>query len=194
MSSSEETIKEITTSQKILDAVITCIDRWGVDNTSLNDIARDAGVSRKTIYSYYENREQLIIAAIEHKAELYVAEIIEFIKQFETPEERLVEAVICCMDKLVDDTYIKLIKESNFSAVVLESTFESDFSLAMHDKVMSEVLRGSAKLEANKSAITELVVRLIISMFLVKSPAIKDQESLRQRLQFWLLPMLENIK
>ncbi len=111
MSSSEKMTNEITTSQKILDAVIICIDRWGVDNTSLNDIARDAGVSRKTIYSYYENREQLIIAAIEHKAEIYVAEIIEFISQFETPEERLVEAVICCLDKLVDDTYIKLLFE-----------------------------------------------------------------------------------
>jgi len=43
----------------VLDAAAACIDRKGFDNTSLEEIAIEAGVSRATLYRRFGNRESL---------------------------------------------------------------------------------------------------------------------------------------
>src|SRR5581483_269565 len=40
-------------AQRIVDATLRCIARWGVAKTTLDDVARDAGCSRATIYRLF---------------------------------------------------------------------------------------------------------------------------------------------
>ena len=67
------------TQQRILDATIDCVKTWGVEKTSLNDIAKRAGVTRPTVYNYYGNRTAVIRAALlssgHHFAERVIAHI-----------------------------------------------------------------------------------------------------------------------
>lgn len=49
------------TRTRILAATLTCIERWGLAKTSLEDVAREAGLSRATLYRYFPGgREQLV--------------------------------------------------------------------------------------------------------------------------------------
>jgi AcrR family transcriptional regulator len=55
MSASEKT------RQRLLAATLRCVDRWGLDKTSLEDVAREADLSRATVYRYFPGgREQLV--------------------------------------------------------------------------------------------------------------------------------------
>jgi AcrR family transcriptional regulator len=45
----------------IVEAAMTCFDRWGVERTRMGDIARGAGVSRPTLYRYFPTKEALIV-------------------------------------------------------------------------------------------------------------------------------------
>src|SRR2546421_12104957 len=36
--------------KRIVDATLRCVARWGVNKTSLDDVPREAGLSRATIY------------------------------------------------------------------------------------------------------------------------------------------------
>jgi AcrR family transcriptional regulator len=50
-----------STRQLILSATLACIERWGLVKTSLEDVAREAGRSRATVYRTFPGgREQLV--------------------------------------------------------------------------------------------------------------------------------------
>lgn len=48
------------TRERILDAAIACFTQFGNDKTTLNDVARVAGLSRQTIYRYFPDRAALL--------------------------------------------------------------------------------------------------------------------------------------
>ncbi|GAA5216977.1 TetR/AcrR family transcriptional regulator [Corallincola platygyrae] len=52
---------------QILHAAIALFTELGFSNTSMDRIAKEAGVSKQTVYSHYENKEQLFVAAVGHK-------------------------------------------------------------------------------------------------------------------------------
>jgi AcrR family transcriptional regulator len=47
---------------RILDAAIACFTQFGNDKTTVNDVARVAGVARQTIYRYFPDRGSLLEA------------------------------------------------------------------------------------------------------------------------------------
>lgn len=49
---------------RILDAAATLILRWGYHKTTLDDISREAGVAKATIYLHWKTREELFGALI----------------------------------------------------------------------------------------------------------------------------------
>ena len=81
------------TQRKILDGAIECVKQWGVEKTSLNDIAKAAKVTRPTVYSYYENRDEVIKSSLLHAGYHFSLRLLAHIDQFQTSAERLVEAV-----------------------------------------------------------------------------------------------------
>ena len=48
------------TQRRILDAALAVMSRHGLSRLALEDVAREAGVSRQTVYRYAGNREGLI--------------------------------------------------------------------------------------------------------------------------------------
>jgi AcrR family transcriptional regulator len=50
----------------VLDAVIAELERKGVDDVSMGDVAQAAGISLRTLYRYFPDRPSLLHAAGEH--------------------------------------------------------------------------------------------------------------------------------
>src|SRR5437588_7365486 len=40
-------------AQRVVDAALRCFARWGVAKTTLDDVAREAGYSRATVYRFF---------------------------------------------------------------------------------------------------------------------------------------------
>ena len=53
---------------RLLDATVTCIARVGVTKTTLDDVAREAGCSRATLYRYFPGKPALIGALVAREA------------------------------------------------------------------------------------------------------------------------------
>lgn len=51
---------------KILDRCIRLFMKYGVKSLTMDDIAGQLGMSKKTLYQYFENKEDLVIKATEH--------------------------------------------------------------------------------------------------------------------------------
>ena len=54
-------------AQRILDAAATLILRWGYNKTTIDDIARQAGVAKGTIYLHWKTREELFMALMKRE-------------------------------------------------------------------------------------------------------------------------------
>jgi AcrR family transcriptional regulator len=55
---------DVPTSTRIRDAALVCIGRFGLAKTTVDDIAREAGCSRATLYRYYDGKPAIVKAAI----------------------------------------------------------------------------------------------------------------------------------
>ena len=49
---------------RILDAAVTLLVRWGYRKTTIDDVAREAGVAKGTIYLHWKDKTELFRAAI----------------------------------------------------------------------------------------------------------------------------------
>ena len=65
-------------ANQILDAALVCLGRVGLTKTTLDDVAREAGCGRATLYRCFANKQQLQVALVAREAgalrDLVVAE------------------------------------------------------------------------------------------------------------------------
>ncbi len=59
----------------ILNAAQTVFARYGVSKTTMNDIAREAGVARQTLYNAYPSKEAVLRASLRHAADQTIAAV-----------------------------------------------------------------------------------------------------------------------
>ena len=54
-----------STREKILQAAFTVLSRQGYENTSIKDIAEEAGVATGLVHYHYKSKQQLVLAVLE---------------------------------------------------------------------------------------------------------------------------------
>ena len=64
--------------QRILEATYACVARWGLSKTTVEDAAREAGLSRATVYRYFPGgRDELIDAVVSWQFLLFFVALYE---------------------------------------------------------------------------------------------------------------------
>jgi len=71
----EERSKRQERAERILDAAAELITRWGYSKTTIDDIAKKAGVAKGTIYLHWKTREDLFEALMEREDILLLEDI-----------------------------------------------------------------------------------------------------------------------
>lgn len=56
------------TRERILEAGVRCVRRWGLRRVSMNDVAHEAGLARRTVYAHFPDREALVLAVLVRNA------------------------------------------------------------------------------------------------------------------------------
>jgi AcrR family transcriptional regulator len=60
----------------VLDATLTCIGRVGLTKTTLDDVAREAGCARATVYRYFPGKQPLLAALVAREVEALRGELL----------------------------------------------------------------------------------------------------------------------
>src|SRR5258708_39849027 len=61
--------------ERILEAAATLLVRWGFRKTTIDDVAREAGVAKGTIYLNWRDKNELFRAAIIHPQKQAIADV-----------------------------------------------------------------------------------------------------------------------
>jgi AcrR family transcriptional regulator len=60
------------TAERILDAAFGCIERVGLARTTVEDVARAAGLSRQSVYRYFPSKDHLIMGLVLREEERFL--------------------------------------------------------------------------------------------------------------------------
>lgn len=74
---------------RILDATDRLLGRFGFQRTTMDDLAREAGVGRRTIYLHFPGKEEVFLASIDRVVERLLAELARLAAAPTPPAERL---------------------------------------------------------------------------------------------------------
>jgi AcrR family transcriptional regulator len=84
----------IAADARVLAAVRSCVERWGVAKTTLDDVAKAAGVSRATLYRLFPGGKDSAIAALgQFEIATFFAHLDEVVTPLDSLEERIVAAL-----------------------------------------------------------------------------------------------------
>jgi AcrR family transcriptional regulator len=67
----------VRTELRIRDAALVCIGRFGLAKTTVDDIAREAGCSRATLYRYFDGKPSIVRAAVVAEFDRVLSSIVE---------------------------------------------------------------------------------------------------------------------
>ncbi len=82
------------TRDAILDAVETLLGVLGYNKTTMEEIAREAQVSRRTVYCHFPNKQEVVLCSIDRIVERVVAALAEIAGSALAPDEK-VRRMLC---------------------------------------------------------------------------------------------------
>ncbi|MGW0024661.1 TetR/AcrR family transcriptional regulator [Rhodococcus sp. NPDC003383] len=94
---------------QILRAAETAIQRFGIAKTTIDDVAKETGVSRPTIYRYFRDRDTLMTSMIEARSRRLFEQAREYVSDRDTFAEQVVDGLLYLVDQGRQDAVIRLI-------------------------------------------------------------------------------------
>lgn len=94
----KEATKSRQTRRQLVDTARLLFAERGVSNITMNDVAEAAHRSRRTIYSYFQSKEDIYHAVIEEEANILLQHVMEVKKRNLPPKKRITEYIVTHLD------------------------------------------------------------------------------------------------
>lgn len=79
----------MTTRDAILDAAGTLLGRFGYHKTTMDDLAREAGVARRTLYLHFKSKDEIFLERIDRVVARLIEELRAIARSPAPAEDRL---------------------------------------------------------------------------------------------------------
>jgi AcrR family transcriptional regulator len=109
---------------RILDATMTCLTRFGFAKSTIDDVAREAGCSRATVYRYFANRNTLVIAAVDRELALLTEAITAAGDAADTLEDAIVAMFVTAARRITAHAALQRALELEPEVVLPSLSFE----------------------------------------------------------------------
>lgn len=175
----------------IVEAARLTFDRVGVRRTTMDDIAEAAGVSRKTIYNYYENKPKLIGEVIANESLEVALAAQAQLDLAAAAADLLVEAEVVWLLTARNNRWVRLLMAPEvleLSAQTLEQSERLRMVMRRFWLPILEPMQAAGRLRA---ALDETVDWLAMQHFVLLSrPSLFDGDDERTRalLRTFLVP------
>ena len=179
-------------ADRVLDAARLCIGRVGVSKTTLDDVAREAGCARATVYRYFPGKQPLVTALVDREAAFLGNHLVSAAAN----SEQLTDAVVTVVTEAT-----RLLAAHD--ALTFVATYEPDLLLRyLAFEREDAVLRAAAQLVApafvrfltpeRAERLGEWIARIALSHLFSPSETldIADPAEVRELVDDFVLPGL----
>lgn len=148
---------------RILDAALACIGRVGLAKTTLDDVARQAGCSRATVYRHFPGKAPLLVAAVDREADRLTESVLDAAAGERSVADAAVAVVTTGTRELVGSDALRFVVEHEPESLLPFISFERG------DALLAEAARRLAPafvrfVPAERALrLTEWLVRISLS-------------------------------
>ncbi len=185
------------TSGRILDAAFELFCHMGVQRTTMEDVARRAGVSRITVYRRFATKRALVDHVIRREVRRYFDQFRRDVEQADTAADRVVLGFVSSLQAFRHNPLIGGLMAADPKALVPSTIGDGGRTLATVREFVAGQLRreqdaGNVARDVNVDVVAELMVRVCSSFLVIPSHIIDldDDEQLRDVARQFLVPML----
>ena len=170
----------------LLDVARSCVERFGLSKASLSDVAEAAGVTRQTVYRYFENADDLFQSAAVLASGGFHQRMRQRVLARDSLAERMVETLVLAVLEIPKDPHLSaLVRSGDYFTV------SSALRLSFVQEEMIALAEGDLSLgERERDELSEILLRLLHS-FLADPGLPRTEDELRVFLYRWLVPMIE---
>jgi len=76
---------------EIIVSISTLFMKYGIKSVSMDDVSRELGISKKTLYQYFKDKDELVTKVVEHHAELLSGEMFKMVSENANAIEQLLQ-------------------------------------------------------------------------------------------------------
>jgi AcrR family transcriptional regulator len=113
--------------ERLLQATYDCVARWGLAKTTVEDAAREAGVSRATVYRYFPGgRDELIGAVVAWEFARFFLRLYDEIHDVDTLEEVMERALTFAHNAILEHEVLQRILQTEPEILLPRLTVEAN--------------------------------------------------------------------
>ena len=175
--------------ERLLGAAARCIARDGLAATSVASVAAEAGVSRPTVYRYFDDRDTLVRAALHSAAAELGARVRGHLARFAEAGDMAVEVVALVVAVIPTDPVLRAIWNSTALDATVVERFTDATAVAWVRSWLDSLIAAAGWDDAEADEAVEVILRLVLSFLVTRAPE-RDIDQLVGFLRRRLLPAL----
>ncbi|UFS97777.1 TetR/AcrR family transcriptional regulator [Nocardia huaxiensis] len=187
----------IDPEDRILDAALAQFAKVGVKKTTIEDVARQAGVDRVTVYRRVGSRDDLVQAVIRREVARLMTELAAMPDRHETLEGLVSDIFVTVVTRWRTHPMVERMLALEPERVIMKLTTEGSGVFTMCVAATAEMFERAAArgLVTDRGDIvtrSEIVCRLVHSIILVESGAtpLRSDAELTRFAHDYLVPMV----
>ncbi|TDV37777.1 TetR/AcrR family transcriptional regulator [Actinophytocola oryzae] len=183
---------------RILDGAYVQFCRMGIQRSTMEDVARRAGVSRITVYRRFATKDVLVEHVVRREFRRYFDQFLVDIERAETVADRVVLGFVSSLRAIRGNPLIGGLIDIEPDLLATSVIGDGGWTLAtvrqfVAGQLRSEQQAGNVSPELDIDLVAELMVRVSASFLVIPSQVvdIDDDEQLATVARRFLVPMLE---
>lgn len=186
------------TRTRVLDAAYEQFSRMGIQRSTMEDVARRAGVSRITVYRRFATKDALVEHVVRREFRRYFDQFLLDIGQAETAADRVVLGFVSSLRAIRRNPLIGGLIATEPDLVVPSMISDGGRTLATVRQFVAGQLRheqraGTVSADLDIDHVAELMVRISASFLAIPSELVDldDDAQLAALARRFLVPMLD---
>jgi AcrR family transcriptional regulator len=184
-------------ARRILDAALEQFTTFGLRRSSVDDVAKRAGVSRVTVYRRFRNKDGLVEACLLREGSRFFQKLDSAVAPLPAMEDRVVEGFVVALRHTRAHPLFGGLLKLEPEVVLPYFTVQGGASLAATTEYLTGHLRRAQQAEGRPESdprpVAELMVRVAVSFLLNPAGCIEldDEEQARAFARRYLAPLLD---
>ncbi len=184
---------------RILDAAFEQFCLLGIRRSSMEDVARRAGVGRVTIYRRFDSKDNLVAALMQREVHKIIGAVHAAIARGTTVEERWVDGFVTGMRVVRQHRLLLALLSTEPETVLPLLTSKAGGGLALARTFMAQEIRRARKElslpDSDADLLAETFARLTHSLVLTPATClpVDDEEGARDFARRYIVPLVTGV-
>lgn len=172
--------------RKLVEVARQCVERVGIQKAGLSDVAEAAGVTRQTVYRYFDSTEALFNSAAALASGGFHQRMRTQAERCATVPERILECLVFAVIHLPSDPHLSALADGE-NHLALGDALRLGF---VQEEILHLAGADGSLPTRELNELAEVLARMLRS-FLADEGERRTEDELRQFLHRWVLPGIQ---